>query len=163
MRLLQGALGETTSSWHNGGLGWMKTFCKLCQGCPALAPAAQGSGGVTVPGSVQTTCGGGTWGHGLVVNVVVVPGWWLDFITLEGFSNLTAVIPWEGTISAGQAPWFLGWGWGRTDTPGGGSVGGFFRKCFWNHILLVEGAHKTLLALHRLCSSLSPFFTNTNF
>ena len=31
----------------------------------ALAQAAQGSGGVPIPGEVQTPCGCGTWGHGL--------------------------------------------------------------------------------------------------
>jgi len=31
-----------------------------CQG-----PDAQGSGGVPVPGGIQTLCGCGTWGHGL--------------------------------------------------------------------------------------------------
>lgn len=32
----------------------------------------QGSGGVTTPGKVQEICGCGTWGCGLVLNVVVL-------------------------------------------------------------------------------------------
>ena len=39
----------------------------------ALAQAAQGSGGVTIPGGVQETWGCGTEGHGLVGMVGV--GW----------------------------------------------------------------------------------------
>lgn len=34
-------------------------------------------------------CGCGTWGHGLVVNVVVALGWWLHLGVLEVFSNLS--------------------------------------------------------------------------
>jgi len=33
--------------------------------CKALEQAAQGSGGVTIPGGVQKTCRHGTLGHGL--------------------------------------------------------------------------------------------------
>jgi len=40
----------------------------------ALARAAQGSGGVTIPGGVQETCGCGTSGHGLA-GTVVADGW----------------------------------------------------------------------------------------
>jgi len=51
----------------------------------ALAKAAQGGGGVTVPGGVQEMCRCGTEGHGLWA-------WWcwggLDLAILEVFSNL---------------------------------------------------------------------------
>jgi len=51
-----------------------------------LDQAAQGSGGVPIPGGVQKLCGCGTWGHGLVGMVVF--GWWLDLMILEVFSSL---------------------------------------------------------------------------
>jgi len=47
----------------------------------ALDQAAQGSGGVTIPGGVQKTCRRGTSGHGLAG--VVVLGRWLDLMILE--------------------------------------------------------------------------------
>lgn len=34
--------------------------------------APRGSGGVMVYGRVKNTCGCGTWGHGLVVNMAVL-------------------------------------------------------------------------------------------
>jgi len=43
-----------------------------------LDQAAQGGGGVTIPGGVQKTCECGTLGHGLVGMVVL--GGWLDLI-----------------------------------------------------------------------------------
>lgn len=46
--------------------------------CQALEGAAQGSGEFTMPGSVQNPHGCGNWGHGLVVNMVVL---------LEGLDN----------------------------------------------------------------------------
>jgi len=51
-----------------------------------LEQAAQGSGGVTVPGDVQKMCRYGTSGHGLAGMVVL--GGWLDLMMLEVFSNL---------------------------------------------------------------------------
>jgi len=51
-----------------------------------LEQAAQGSGGVTIPRSVQKTCRCGTSGHGLAGMVLLVG--WLDFMILEIFSNL---------------------------------------------------------------------------
>lgn len=73
MKLLQGAPGETDSSWSIGGLDWMKIFCKLCWDCQALA---QSSGGVTIPVNVEKTW---LWhgGHGLVLDVLVLllDGW----------------------------------------------------------------------------------------
>ena len=51
-----------------------------------LAQAAQGSGGVPIPGGVQKTRGCGTSGHGLVGMVVL--GRQLDFVILEVASNL---------------------------------------------------------------------------
>jgi len=51
-----------------------------------LEQAAQGSGGVPIPGGVQKTCRCGTWGHGLV-GMVVLGGSW-DLVILEVCSNL---------------------------------------------------------------------------
>ena len=39
--------------------------CLSCKSGQGLGQAAQGSGGVPIPGGVQTPCGCGTWGHGL--------------------------------------------------------------------------------------------------
>jgi len=47
--------------------------------------AAQGSGGVTIPGGVQKTCSYCTSGHGL--SDMVVLGGWLDLMILEVFSK----------------------------------------------------------------------------
>jgi len=52
----------------------------------ALEQAAQGGGGVPVPGGVQKTCRCGTSRCGLVGMVVL--GGWLDSMVLEVFSNL---------------------------------------------------------------------------
>lgn len=57
-------------------------------GCKALELAAKGSGGVTILAIVQKTCGCSTWGHGLMVNVVLMLCWWLDFNILDIFFNL---------------------------------------------------------------------------
>jgi len=51
-----------------------------------LEQAAQGSGGVAIPGGIQKMCRYGTSGHGLAGMVVM--GWQLDLIILEVFSNL---------------------------------------------------------------------------
>jgi len=51
-----------------------------------LAQAAQGSGGVPIPGGVQKRCGCGPWGHGWAGMVGL--GWRLDLMILEVFSNL---------------------------------------------------------------------------
>jgi len=51
-----------------------------------LEQAAQGSGGVAIPGGVQKMCRCGTWGHGLAGMVVL--GWWMDLLILEVFSSL---------------------------------------------------------------------------
>jgi len=51
----------------------------------ALEHAAQGGGGVPIPGAAQKTCRCGTSGYGLVGMVAF--GGWLDLI-LEVFSNL---------------------------------------------------------------------------
>jgi len=51
-----------------------------------LEQAAQGSGGVPIPGGVQKTCRCGTSGHGLAGMGVL--GWRLDVMILEIFSNL---------------------------------------------------------------------------
>ena len=51
-----------------------------------LELAAQGGGGVPIPGDVWKTCRCGTSGHGLVAMVVL--GGWLDLMVLEVFSSL---------------------------------------------------------------------------
>ena len=51
-----------------------------------LEQAAQGSGGVTIPGGVQITCRCGTSGHGLAGLVVL--GSRFELMILEAFSNL---------------------------------------------------------------------------
>jgi len=51
-----------------------------------LDQAAQGSGGVPIPGGVQKPCGCGTWGQGLAGMGVL--GWRLELMILEVFSNL---------------------------------------------------------------------------
>lgn len=56
-------------------------------GCKALEPAAQRSGGVTILAIVKKSCRCGTWGNGLMVNMVLVQGWWLDSMILEIFST----------------------------------------------------------------------------
>jgi len=53
----------------------------------ALAQAAQGSGGVPIPGGIKKPCGCGAWGQGLV-GMVVLGGWLDDSIILEVFSKL---------------------------------------------------------------------------
>ena len=64
-----------------------KPMWHACHGCgQALGQAAQGGGGVAIPGGVQNSCGSGTSGHGLAGMVVV--GGWLDLRILEVFSNL---------------------------------------------------------------------------
>lgn len=50
---------------------------------------AQGSGGVTIPESAKNTCGYGIWGHGFVVNMVVVLGWQLNVKIVKIFFNLS--------------------------------------------------------------------------
>lgn len=40
--------------------------------------------GIIIPLSVHRTCVYWTWGHGLVVNMVIVLGWWLDLMILGG-------------------------------------------------------------------------------
>ena len=52
----------------------------------ALDQAAQGGGGVTIPGGIQKMCRCGTSGHGLAGTGVL--GWRLDLIILEVFSNI---------------------------------------------------------------------------
>jgi len=51
-----------------------------------VGAAAQGSGGVPIPGGVQNPSGCGPWEHGLAGTVVL--GWQLDLMTFEAFSNL---------------------------------------------------------------------------
>lgn len=43
--------------------------------------------GIAIPGSGEKACGWGLWGHGVVVNMVVL-GQQLDFMILEVFSIL---------------------------------------------------------------------------
>jgi len=53
---------------------------------PGVGAAAQGSGGVPIPGGVQNPSGCGPWGHGLAGMGGL--GWPLDLMTLEVFPNL---------------------------------------------------------------------------
>jgi len=59
-----------------GGSGWIWEVqtgywekCLYWKSGQALAQAAQGSGGVPIPGGVQNPCGCGTWGPGLAATV----------------------------------------------------------------------------------------------
>lgn len=56
-------------------------------GCQSLEQTTQGSGGIVILGSVQKSSGCGTWGHGLVVDLVVL-GQHLELMVLEVSSNL---------------------------------------------------------------------------
>ncbi|KAJ7402003.1 hypothetical protein BTVI_90364 [Pitangus sulphuratus] len=60
-----------------------------------LQQAAQGGGGVSTPRSVQKRCGYGTWGQGLVVNMVVVLHRWLDLMILKVENHLVASYFWK--------------------------------------------------------------------
>jgi len=60
-------------------------FLLICIKVYALEQAAQGGGGVPIPGGVQKKCRCGTAGHGLAGTVVL--GWWLDLMILGGSSN----------------------------------------------------------------------------
>lgn len=51
---------EITSRSTKGGFEWILVKSS------SLEQAAQGCGGVTIPGSVQKLCGCGAWGRGLV-------------------------------------------------------------------------------------------------
>jgi len=62
------------------------TCCRQWEQAPGVGQAARGSGGVPIPGGVQTPWGCGTWGHGLAGMVGL--GWWLDLMILGAFSNL---------------------------------------------------------------------------
>ena len=82
-----------------------KTF--LCwKSGQALEQAAQGSGGVPIPGGVQKTCRCGTSGHGLAGLVVL--GWWLDLMIFEVLSNDSTVLWFSGVcqriVGLSQAP-----------------------------------------------------------
>jgi len=52
-----------------GGLDWILGKISLLK---ELEEAAQGSGGVTIPGGVRKTCRYGTSGHGLAGMVMLV-------------------------------------------------------------------------------------------
>lgn len=58
------------------------------KGCKTRAQAAQSRGEVPIPGGAQKPCSCGTWGQGLVVDLVVVLGWWLGLVILKVFSTL---------------------------------------------------------------------------
>jgi len=53
----------------------------------SLTYPAQGSGGVPIPGGVQTPSGCGPWGQGWAGMGVL--GWRLDLVTSEVFPNLS--------------------------------------------------------------------------
>lgn len=56
------------------------------KGGSELSQAAQESGGIIISKSVEKVSGWGTWGYGLVGNMVV-PSQWLDSMFQEVFSN----------------------------------------------------------------------------
>ena len=60
---------------HWGGLGWILGKLYLRKSGEAVAQAAQGAGGVTVPGGVQERCGYGTEGCGWWVRWGWVHNW----------------------------------------------------------------------------------------
>jgi len=64
-----------------------------------LELAAQGSGGVAIPGGVQKTCGHGT--AGCVLAGMVGLGWRMDSMILEVFSNLN-----DSVTKCSTSPWF---------------------------------------------------------
>jgi len=59
------------SSSVRGGLDQILQKISLLQSGQALEQAAQGSGGVTIPGGVQKICRYGSSGHGLARMVVL--------------------------------------------------------------------------------------------
>jgi len=84
---------EMDLSCTRGGSGWILGKNSSQQEWWGSGTAAQGSGGVTVPGGVQETCRCGTEGHGLVGMVGWIDSWtsWSQ----EVFSNLhVSMIPW---------------------------------------------------------------------
>jgi len=66
-------------------IGYSEKF-PYCKSGRASDQAAQGSGGVLIPGGVQKTCRCGTWGDGLAGMGVL--GGRLDLMILEVFSDL---------------------------------------------------------------------------
>jgi len=59
------------SSCIRGGLDWILGKISLLKSGQTLDQAAQGGGGVIIPGGVQKTCRCGTAGHGLAGMVVL--------------------------------------------------------------------------------------------
>jgi len=59
------------SSGVRGSLDWILGKISLRESGQALEQAAQGSGGVTIPGGVEKMCRCGTSGHGLAGMVVL--------------------------------------------------------------------------------------------
>jgi len=59
------------SGCARGGLDWILGKIYLLKQCQVLEQAAQGSGGVIIPGGFQKTCRCGTSGHHLAGMVVV--------------------------------------------------------------------------------------------
>jgi len=64
--------------------------CLHCKSVQPLDQAAQGSGGVPIPGGIQKMCRCGASGHGLAGMVVL--GGLLDLMFVEVFSNLNVCI-----------------------------------------------------------------------
>lgn len=78
--------GRGTAS--NCSRGWILGENSSWKGWSGIEALEQGSGGITIPASVQKPCGCGTLGYGLVARE------WLDFMILELFSNLNhSMIP----------------------------------------------------------------------
>jgi len=75
------------SSCVRRGWDWILGKNVFTESGQALAQAAQGGGGVPIPGGVQKMCRCGTLGYGLAGMGGL--GGWLDVMILEVFSNLT--------------------------------------------------------------------------
>lgn len=82
------------SSYTRRGSGWILGKIPSLKQCSRPGTAAQSSGGVPIPGSVQEPSRWGTLWWGLLG--VVGFGWSLALMTWDVFSNLSdAVIPWN--------------------------------------------------------------------
>lgn len=67
---------EMTPGCTRRGLDQVSGIGFSQKGLSSIGKDCAGSGGVTMPASAQITSGWGTWGHSLVVTVVVLCWWW---------------------------------------------------------------------------------------
>lgn len=64
----------------------IKKICFHGKDCKILEQTAQEISEVTIPGSVTNTCVYDSLEHSLMVNMVVVVGWWYDLMIFKHFS-----------------------------------------------------------------------------